>query len=56
MKIKIIEKDNKYDLENEVNKFLKDKDTSSIIDIKYSGTGGHEPYSIDQYSVMIIMK
>ena len=56
MKIKIIEKDSRFALEEAVNSFLKRIDTSNVLDIKYCGEGNHPPYSISCYSVMIIMK
>ena len=55
MTVKIIERDNMFDLEHAVNEFLKSVQPSSIIDIKYSGRGNHSSYSLDYYSVMIIM-
>jgi hypothetical protein len=55
MRVKIIEKDNMFDLEYAVNEFLNSVRPSSIIDIKYSGRGNHSTYSLDYYSVMIIM-
>ena len=55
MKVKIIERDSYWDLENEVNEFLKQVYPSSIFDIKYCGEGNHPTYSLSRYSVMIIM-
>lgn len=56
MKVKIIERMSKFDLENEINDFLRETNDSDIIDIKYSGSGNHPTYSTDYYSAMIIMK
>ena len=56
MKVKIIEKESPWDLEEAVNKFLKSVSPSNVLDIKYCGEGNHSSYSISRYSVMIIMK
>lgn len=55
MKVKIIEEESRWDLEEAVNKFLKQVSPSNILDIKYCGEGNHPTYSISRYSVMIIM-
>ena len=55
MKVKIIEKESRWELENAVNEFLKQVYPSNILDIKYCGEGNHPTYSISRYSVMIIM-
>lgn len=56
MKIKIIDADSIWKLENEINSFLSDIDDSQIIDIKYQGVGNHSTYSVDRPSAMVIMK
>lgn len=56
MKVKIIKADNVWDLERDINAFLKTVSDSQIIDIKYQGIGNHASYSIDYPSAMIIMK
>ena len=56
MKVEIIEEKSRWDLQRRVNEFLKGLSNESIIDIKYSGSGNHPPYSVDYYSVMIILK
>ena len=56
MKVNIIQADNIWDLEKEVNAILSKIDNSKIIDIKYSGIGNRAAYSVDRPSVMIIMK
>ena len=55
MKVKIIEKESYFDLERDVNEFLRQVSPSNILDIKYCGEGNHPMYSISRYSVMIIM-
>jgi hypothetical protein len=56
MKVKIIKADDTWDLEKEINAFLKTVNDNQIIDIKYQGVGNHATYSIDRPSAMIIMK
>lgn len=56
MKIKIIEKEYRYELENEVNQFLSECNPSDVIDIKYSGGGAIGAYSSRRFSVMIILR
>ena len=56
MKVEIIEEKSRWDLQRRVNEFLKDYSNEDIIDIKYSGSGNHPRYSVDYYSVMIILK
>lgn len=56
MRVKILESNRYWDLEDKVNEYLKRFPTEKIIDIKYSGNGNHAPYSTDYYSVMIILK
>lgn len=56
LKVKIIEKDNQYDLQDAVNRWLYDNCNYPIVDIKYSGCGAFPPYSIHYYSAMIIYK
>lgn len=56
MKVRILEKESKYDLEIELNRFLRDVDPANILDIKYSGAGTYAPYGIKYYSAMVIMK
>jgi hypothetical protein len=56
MKVKIIRADDIWDLEYEINKFLRDMSDDEVIDIKYQGVGNHPTYSIDRPSAMIIMK
>ena len=56
MEVKIIRADDVWDLEKEINAFLKNISDDQIIDIKYQGVGNHPPYSIDRLSAMIIMK
>ena len=56
MKVKIIRADDTWDLEEEINNFLKNISDSQIIDIKYQGVGNHSSYSVDRPSAMIIMK
>lgn len=56
MKVKIIKSDDIWDLEKEINAFLKTVSDNQIIDIKYQGVGNHATYSIDRPSAMIIMK
>lgn len=53
MKVKIIEKESYFDLEDEINKFIKNR--TDIIDIKYSGNCNGESY-LEQYSAMIMIK
>jgi hypothetical protein len=54
MRVEIIEKTNRYDLEKEINRRLSKHQPSEIFDIKYSGSGNHSAYSNDYYSAMII--
>ena len=56
MKIKIIEKECRCELESEVNKFLSECNPSDVIDIKYSGGGAIGGYSNRRFSVMIILR
>jgi hypothetical protein len=56
MKVKIIRADTTWNLEKEINNFLKNISDSQIIDIKYQGVGNHASYSLDRPSAMIIMK
>lgn len=56
MKVKILECENKYDLEEKINEKLKKYKNEDIIDIKYSGNGNISTYSINKYSAMIILK
>ena len=56
MRIKIIQAEDKWELEEEVNKFLQGVTNDGIIDIKYQGVGNHSTYSTDRMSVMIILK
>jgi hypothetical protein len=56
MKVKIIRAANIWDLERDINAFLKTISDSQIVDIKYQGIGNHAPYSIDYPSAMIIMR
>jgi hypothetical protein len=57
MRVKIIRAKDMRELEDNINKFLKDiMDDNNIIDIKYQGIGNSSPYSIDCPSVMVIMK
>ena len=55
MKVKIIHKDNVWDLEKTINKLLSEVDSADIIDIKYQGVGNSPAYSTDRPSAMIIM-
>lgn len=54
MRVEIIEKSSRYDLEAEINRRLSEHQPSEIFDIKYTGSGNHPAYSNDYYSVMII--
>lgn len=54
MRVEIIQKMTRYELENELNRRLSEHQPSEIFDIKYSGSGNHSPYSNDYYSAMII--
>lgn len=56
MKVEIIEKDYPYDLEKEINNWLKENKNFEIIDIKYSGRGYSVPYGTSHISAMIIYK
>ena len=56
MKVKIIKADDTWDLEKEINNFLKNISDNQIIDIKYQGVGNHASYSTGRPSAMIIMK
>lgn len=56
MKVKIINADNVWELEDKVNRFLKDINDSQIVDIKYQGIGNHGLHSIDRPSVMVITR
>lgn len=58
MKVKIIEEDYEYLLENAINEWLRAKENSclEIIDIKYSGRGYANPYGKSHVSAMIIYK
>ena len=58
MTVKIITADSVWELENEINKFLKLNivNDSQIFDIKYQGIGNHATYSNDRPSAMIIMQ
>lgn len=55
MKIKIIERGSTLELENAVNNFLEQTNTSDILDIKYNGGTSYSIYSLPRYSVMIII-
>ena len=55
MRVSIIERDSRWELEKAVNEFLKQVSPSNIFDIKYCGEGNDPAYSILRYSVMIIM-
>jgi hypothetical protein len=56
MKVKIITKDSSWELQNEINNWLKRNGDSNIIDIKYTGNGNAVPYGSREYSAMIIYK
>ena len=56
MRIKIIEEENYWELENLINEVLARLSPENIIDIKYSGCAARPPYGINKYSVMIILK
>lgn len=56
MRIKIIQEEDKWDLEKSVNKFLESINNNEILDIKYQGVGNHSTYSTDRMSVMIILR
>ena len=53
MIVKIIQAENAYELEKEVNHFLYHTNNDDVIDIKYLSIGSIVP---DQPSVMIILK
>lgn len=56
MKVEIIERGSRRELEEEINSVLKYIQPSEIFDIKYTGSGNHPSYSKDYYSAMIIYK
>ncbi|HBF4616136.1 TPA: sporulation protein Cse60 [Clostridioides difficile] len=56
MKIKIYTNSDYYELVQDVNHVLSMYKNDDILDIKYSGSGSPAPYSVDEYSVMIIFK
>lgn len=56
MKIKIVEKDSFWELENAINFILAKLSPQDIIDIKYSGNGARPTYGFNKYSAMIILK
>ena len=56
MRVEIIERTERSELQNAVNRILSAYSPSDIIDIKYSITGKHASYSSNRYSAMIIFK
>ncbi|MCC0783546.1 hypothetical protein IR152_10715 [Clostridioides sp. ES-S-0108-01] len=56
MKIKIYTNSNYYELVKDVNDVLSTYRNDDILNIKYSGIGSSAPYSVDEYSAMIIFK
>lgn len=55
MKVRIIRADTVWNLEEKINKCLKDADNTQIIDIKYQGVGNSSAYSVDCPSAMLIV-
>lgn len=58
MKVKIICKDNYWELEKSANDFLCNVDRlgKKVMDIKFSGEGSHSGYLTGRWSVMIIIE
>lgn len=56
MRVKMVETNNIYRLEETINSILETYKNDKVIDIKYSGNGNHSTYSVDRYSAMIIFK
>lgn len=56
IRVKIIEEFKVFDLQREVNDWLKENSNFELIDIKYSGTGCYSAYGVNHYSAMIIYK
>lgn len=56
MKVEIIEERSRFDLEDKINKRLRNYTNDKIIDIKYTGNGNSSAYSTNYYSAMIIYK
>lgn len=56
MRVKIIQTDRYWKLEQEVNTYLSNYNNDDIVSIQYSGVSNHAPYSVDYYSVMIVLK
>jgi hypothetical protein len=54
MRVEIIEKSSRWELEVAINRKLSESKPSEIFDIKYTGSGNRPPYSVDYYSAMII--
>lgn len=54
MKVKIIKKEDIYDLEEAVNKFIENR--TDIIDIKYSGSGSNSSFAGTIFSALIIYR
>lgn len=56
MRVIILEKCKKSDLQHDINNMLEHQKESNIVDIKYSGSGCYTPYGTNYYSAMIILK
>lgn len=56
MRVIILEKCKKSDLQHDINNMLEHQKESNIVDIKYSGYGCYTPYGTNYYSAMIILK
>ena len=56
MQVKIISEKCSYNLEDEINDWLKAHSNVEIVDIKYSGGGDESVLCPERYSAMIIYK
>lgn len=54
MKVKILEDQSMYQLEQKVNHALSKLDPRDVIDIKYTGAAVHSRGSVHYYSAMLI--